>query len=244
MVFVLATVGLCFLLLLLSALWWMRLRDLCKLPDGRDWWWGKLGLALVGRALLSKVLVQYLLMGRVALTSGDFLAWSDVARWSGGCLVRLVVTSRRVYAKGDLPRMLLPVPSPRQGPADPHLHRRPSDTSRSLGSTSCWATALFFWVLVPARFCLTLQDKFMFAPGFPVLWKSCNQISLAFKVRFPGDSQSLCQIPRLGSLTWCSKPSQQWGNFSVIIVLQIVGHPPSGYRIWFYRDFNPPAVSL
>ena len=49
-------------------------RGLCKLPDGRDWWWGKLGLALVGRALLSKVLVQYLLMGRVALPSGDFLA--------------------------------------------------------------------------------------------------------------------------------------------------------------------------
>ena len=47
---------------------------MCKLPDVRDWWWGKLGLALVGRALLSKVLVQYLLMGRVALTSGDFLA--------------------------------------------------------------------------------------------------------------------------------------------------------------------------
>ena len=47
---------------------------MCKLPDGRDWWWEKLGLALVGRALLSKVLVQYLLMGRVALPSGDFLA--------------------------------------------------------------------------------------------------------------------------------------------------------------------------
>ena len=161
-------------------------------------------------------------MGRVALPSGDFLAWSDVARWSGGCLVRLVVTSRRVYAKGDLPRMLLPVLSPQRGPADPPVHRRPSNTSRSLGSTSCGATALFLWVLVPARFCLTLQDKSLFAPGFPVLWKSCNQISLAFKVRFPGDSRCICQIPSLGSLTWCSKPSQQWGNFSVIIVLQIV----------------------
>ena len=36
----------------------MRLRDLCKLLDGRDWQWGKLGLALVGRALLSKALIQ------------------------------------------------------------------------------------------------------------------------------------------------------------------------------------------
>ena len=33
-------------LFLLSAHWWMRIRGLCKLPYGRDWLWGKLGLAL------------------------------------------------------------------------------------------------------------------------------------------------------------------------------------------------------
>ena len=42
-------------LLLLSALWWMRIRGLCKLPGGRDWLWGKLGLALVARLLLSRL---------------------------------------------------------------------------------------------------------------------------------------------------------------------------------------------
>jgi len=36
----------------------MRIRGLCRLPDGRDWLWGKLGLALVGRALLRKSLIQ------------------------------------------------------------------------------------------------------------------------------------------------------------------------------------------
>ena len=30
----------------------------CKLLDGTDWPWEKLGLALVGRALLSKALIQ------------------------------------------------------------------------------------------------------------------------------------------------------------------------------------------
>ena len=76
--------------------------------------------------------------------------------------------------------------------------------------------------------------KFYFCPLrleclFPlVLWKSCNQILLAFKVRFPGDSQSLCPIIRLGSLTWGSEPSQQWENFFGIIVLQFVIHPPAG----------------
>jgi len=36
----------------------MRLRDLRKLLDGKDWQWEKLGLALVGRAFLSKTLIQ------------------------------------------------------------------------------------------------------------------------------------------------------------------------------------------
>ena len=35
----------------------MRIRGLCKLSDVRNWLWGKLGLALVGRAVLSKTLI-------------------------------------------------------------------------------------------------------------------------------------------------------------------------------------------
>ena len=33
-----------------------------KLPDGRDWLWGKLGLALVGRAILSNLHSKFLPM--------------------------------------------------------------------------------------------------------------------------------------------------------------------------------------
>ena len=43
----------------------MKIRDWCKLPDGRDWGVGKIrscsggqDLALVGRTLLSKALIQ------------------------------------------------------------------------------------------------------------------------------------------------------------------------------------------
>ena len=46
-------------------------------------------------------------------------------------------------------------------------------------------------------FVCTLQESVS-----PVLWKFCNQISLGFKVKFPGGSQPLCQIPRLGNLLW------------------------------------------
>ena len=31
---------------------------MCKLPNGRDWWWKKLDLALVGKVLLNKALIQ------------------------------------------------------------------------------------------------------------------------------------------------------------------------------------------
>ena len=40
----------------------MRIRGLCKLPDGRDWLWGKLGLTLEGRTMLSKSLIQLKLL--------------------------------------------------------------------------------------------------------------------------------------------------------------------------------------
>ena len=44
---------------ILSALWWMKIRGLWKLPDGKDWLWENLGLALVGRAMLSNSLIQF-----------------------------------------------------------------------------------------------------------------------------------------------------------------------------------------
>ena len=51
-------------------------------------------------------------------------------------------------------------------------------------------------------------------------------IPLNFNVRFPGDSQSLCWIPRLESRLWCLELSKQCKTFFGIIVLQFVGHPP------------------
>ena len=56
------------------------------------------------------------------------------------------------------------------------------------------------------------------------------------------DSQSFCWIPRLGSLTWGSEPSQQWENFFGIIVLQFVGCPPDGYGVWCHCDCTSPTI--
>ena len=102
------------------------------------------------------------------------------------------------------------------------------------GSVSYGVTAPSTWVLVCTLLCVCPpRVESLFSP---VLLKSCNQIPLAFKVWFYGNSSSHCQTPRLGSLTWGSEPSFQWVDFCGIIVLQFVSRPPSGYGIWFYCD--------
>ena len=44
---------------ILSALWWIKIRGLWKIPDGTKWLWGKLGLILMGGAMYSKFLIQF-----------------------------------------------------------------------------------------------------------------------------------------------------------------------------------------
>ena len=64
-------------------------------------------------------------------------------------------------------------------------------------------------LLSPGSWCMqdfvcALQES-----PFPLgLWMFYNQIPLACRVKFPGDSQSLGLIPRLGSLMWRLEHSQ------------------------------------
>ena len=104
----------------------------------------------------------------------------------------------------------------------------PPTLAGGFGSVSCGVTVPFFWVLVHARFCLCPPSLECLFPLF--LWKSCDQIHLCFKIRFPGDSQSLCWVPRLGSLTWGSKPSQQCDNFFLYYCSPVCGSPI--WRVW------------
>ena len=45
------------------------IRVLWKFPDGRDWLWGKLVLILMGRAMLSKSLIQFSVDGQDCVPS-------------------------------------------------------------------------------------------------------------------------------------------------------------------------------
>ena len=104
-----------------------------------------------------------------------------------------------------------------------HTSVRDSQTlTGKSGSISCEVTDPFSWILVCKRFCLcSLRVSVS-----PVLWTFCNQILLTFKVRLPGDSRSLCWIPRLGSLLWVLELSQQCKNFFRVIFLQFMDRPP------------------
>ena len=87
------------------------------------------------------------------------------------------------------------------------------------GSVSFGVTSLFSWDLVHTKFCLCPSRV-----CFPVLCKFCNQIPLASKLKLPGGSQSLYQIPRLGNLLRVLELSERCENFFSIIVLQFVSH--------------------
>ena len=153
-----------------------------KLPDGRDWLWGNLGLALMGKAMLSKSLIQF-----------SFDVW--------GCVLSLCLAEG-----GDrLQKGLCQPPCGSQdcyiqhpGPCGrPHLCQRLLDTQSSLAQPLAGSL-----LLSPGSWCTQTFVCALQASVSPDLWKFCNQIPLAFKVRFPGGSQSLCLIPRLGNLLW------------------------------------------
>ena len=59
----------CDCVFILSALWRIRIRGLWKLPDGKDWLSGKLGLVLMGRAMFSKSLIEFSVDGRGCVPS-------------------------------------------------------------------------------------------------------------------------------------------------------------------------------
>ena len=173
------------------------------------------------------------------------LAWGNKALGSTGSMVELMVTSKKLedLYQGVSSRGCCQCPHPCGEPLLTHTSAGdPLTLAGRSGSVSYGVTAPFPWVLVHTRFCLCpLRVGALIPPG---LWKSYNEIPLAFKIIFPEDFQSLCQIPMLGSLTWGLEPTQQWENFYGLTVFQFVSCPCGRYEIWFYHPCAPPTISL
>ena len=135
-------------------------------------------------------------------------------------MVGLMETSfKRAYAnKLCLPGLLLPVSlTPQQaGNCQPMpAQETPKHSQEGLAQFLVGVTAPLPWCA--QGYFYSLQVSLL--PS--VLRKFCIQILMTFKVRFSGDSQSVCQVSRLGNLTWGQEPSQQCDNFFGMNVLQL-----------------------
>ena len=144
----------------------------------------------MGRAMLSKSLIQFSVDGRGSV---PFLLFGLRPNYGGGNAENgdLLQKVRCMHCRTQCPR---PCSRP------PLTHASAGDswtlTAKS-GSVSVGSLLLSpgFWCA--QGFVCALQESFT-----PVLCKFCDQIPLASKVKFSGSSQSLCQIPRLGNLLW------------------------------------------
>ena len=142
---------------ILSALWWMRIRGLCRLSNGRDWLWGKLGLALVGKFMLSKSLIQFSACG-----------WGYVASLYFGLRPS---PAKDLCQHAALPRT--PVACARPFGRPLLAHTSTWDTPKLAGkpgSVSYGVTPPLSWVLVRTRFCLC-------PPGVCVHRHSCTHLT-------------------------------------------------------------------
>ena len=192
--------------------------------------------------MLSKTLIQLSAHGWGGILPVSCLAWGNPAVESIGSKVGLMVNPKRAHTKGHPPGLLMLVAlSPQQATANPRPTGDPLTLAGRPGSVSCGALLPSLGSWCAQEFVCAHQEWNLF---HPVLWKSCNQIPLAFKVWFPEDSQSLCQIPRLGSLMWGLRTFETVGELLWYYHSPVVSCRPSGYGIWFYHDCTPPTVLL
>ena len=171
-------------------------------------------MAAVTRAMLSKSLTQFSVDGRGYIPSPlfDLRPNFSVGNKDNGDVLQQV-SCTHCYTQ---------CPQPCSQPSLTHASAGDSGHSWASLAQSLVGSLLFS----PGSWCTqgALQQSVS-----PVLWKFCNQISLTFK--FPGASQFLCWILRLGNLLWALGLLQQCENFFGIIVLQFVGCLLSGSMV-------------
>ena len=138
---------------ILSALWLRRIRDLWKLPDGRVWLRGKLGLVLMSGARPSKSLIQFSVDGQICVPSLLF----DLRPNYGGGNEDNGNLFQKVSCTHCWAQCLRPCSRP------PPTHASTGDSWTLMGksgSVSCGVTAPFSWIRVHTR--LSVPSKRLF----------------------------------------------------------------------------------
>ena len=141
----------------------------------------------MGRAMLSKSLIQFPVDVQACVPFLLFGLRLNYGRRNGNLL-----------QKDLCPHCCIQCPNPAAG----HCQPMPPPETPGYSQASLAQSPVGTLLLCPGFWCshafvCALQESVS-----PVLWKFYNQIPLASKVKFPGGSQSLCQISRLGNLFW------------------------------------------
>ena len=109
--------------------------------------------------------LSHLLMGGVALPPWYLFGLRWPSSGAYGLYSKVNVTPKRVYAKGDLPGLMLPVPpSLCWAPADPCLHRRPSNAQLLLVQSPVGSLIISSGSLCTQNLVCALQDESMSPP--------------------------------------------------------------------------------
>ena len=143
----------------LSDLWWRRIRGLWKLSDGRDWLRGKLGLVLMGGAMVTKSLIQFSIDGWICVSSLLFSCSQTMVE-----VMKIMVTS---FKRSHVGTAALSAPNPAAGHHwSTPLLETPGHSQASLGqslvgslllSPESWCTS---FCLCPPRLCFPVLCKF------------------------------------------------------------------------------------
>ena len=232
------------------SLWWLRIRSLWKLPDGRDWLRGKQGLVLLGRAMLSKSLIQFPVDGQ-------------------GCIPSLLFDLRLNYGGGNedndnLPQKVLCTllhsvsPTLQQATTDPCLCSRFLDTHGKVWVSLLWDYCSF----LPgpgAHKVLFVPSKSLFHQFFVNSGESMVGLKMTSSKRAYTIPQSAA--PRAPSLAaGHSWPHTSAGDTQIlkgrsgsVSVRSLGGHKVFLWALWASlvgmgfdskRDFAPPTILL
>ena len=143
--------------LILYALWRRRTRGLWKLPHGRDWLWGNLGLVLMGRGMLSKSLIQFSIdgLGCVSFLLFDLRPNCSGGNENHGDLLQKVCVCTVVFS----------APDPATGHCQPTSPpETPKHSQASLDQSLVGSLFLSPWSWCTQSFTCALQESLFLSP--------------------------------------------------------------------------------
>ena len=162
----------------LSVLWWRRIRGLWKLPDGRDWLRGKLGLVLMGGAMLSKSLTQFSVDGWSCVPSLLFIWGQAMVE-----VMKIMVTSFKV-SHACIATLSAPNPAAGHHPPTPPLETPGHSQASLIFNIISWVSHwwcfhdTYFNVIIPSVHFLPSQQ-----PGSLFSFSRISHLSREVKKR-------------------------------------------------------------